>query len=488
MNRQGKILLIEDDADVAESIRNVLVDEGYEVQVVGRGDEGVKRAEMDPFDAVLTDLRLPGLDGLEVVRAVRAAKPRLPIIVMTAHGTTETAINAMKLGAFEYLLKPVEIPELLSVLQKAVRASRQMSVPVDLREGSKGRDALVGQSRAMQVIYKEIGRVAPVNVPVLIRGETGTGKELIARAIYQHSSRSEKPFIAINCAAVPESLLESELFGHERGAFTGAETQRIGRFEQATGGTIFLDEIAELTVNTQAKLLRVLQEQKIQRLGGKASLPIDIRVLAATHQNLEERIGQGSFREDLLYRLNVVTIRLPPLRDRPEDIPSLVQYFLNKYSVELGIAAPSIAPEALVRLQQQAWPGNVRELENVIRRLMVASRDFAINAELVREVLNEEQALSKSPKQPLQEWIADLVRGARDGKMQNLSDLVQSVAERELFSQAIRMANGNQSLAARWLGISRLTMREKLQRYDLRGSLDSNARNPGAPAAPVEKD
>jgi DNA-binding NtrC family response regulator len=470
MSERGRILMVEDDADVAESIRNVLVEEGYSVEAVSRGDLGVQRARTDSFDSVLTDLRLPGMDGLEVVRAVRAAKARLPIIVMTAHGTTETAINAMKLGAFEYLLKPVDIPELLSVLDKAVRASRQMSVPVEFREAVAGRDALVGQSRAMQLIYKEIGRVAPTHVPVLIRGETGTGKELIARAIYQHSVRAEKPFIAINCAAVPEALLESELFGHERGAFTGAETQRIGRFEQATGGTIFLDEIAELSVNTQAKLLRVLQEQTIQRLGGKTTLPIDVRVLAATHQNLEERIAGGTFREDLFYRLNVVTIRLPALRERPEDIPSLAQYFVKKYSAEMGISTPAIAPEALGRLQQQAWPGNVRELENVVRRLMLASRDFAINDDLVAEVLREESALSSSPKRPLQEWIAELLRNAKQGKVQNVNDLVQNVTERELFSQAIRMANGNQSLAARWLGVSRLTMREKLQHYELRAT------------------
>lgn len=468
MSERGRILLVEDDSDVAESIRNVLVEEGYSVAVVSRGDEGVERAQADSFDSVLTDLRLPGLDGLELVRAVRNTKARLPIIVMTAHGTTETAINAMKLGAFEYLLKPVDIPELLSVLDKAVRASRQMSVPVELCEGIRGRDALVGQSRAMQLIYKEIGRVAPANVPVLIRGETGTGKELIARAIYQHSKRAEKPFIAINCAAVPEALLESELFGHERGAFTGAEAQRIGRFEQATAGTIFLDEIAELSVSTQAKLLRVLQEQTIQRLGGKVPLPIDVRVLAATHQNLEERIATGSFREDLFYRLNVVTIRLPALRERAEDIPALVEYFFNKYSAELGIVAPAILPEGLARLQQQSWPGNVRELENVVRRLMLASRNFAINAELVAEVLSEERELSNAPRQPLQGWIADLLRKAREGQLQNVSDVVHAVAERELFAQAIRLAQGNQSLAARWLGVSRLTMREKLQDYHLR--------------------
>src|SRR5213593_3912209 len=273
---------------------------------------------------------------MELVQQLHAAHPRLPIILITAHGTTETAIRAMKSGAYDYLVKPFEMAELLELVSKAAKASRLMSEPVGIGEGTKG-DSIVGTSRAMQSIYKEIGRIAAKPVNVLIRGETGTGKELIARAIYQHSERSTAPFIAINCAAIPETLLESELFGHERGAFTGAENRRIGRFEQAHHGTIFLDEIGDMTPGTQVKLMRVLQERCLQRLGGKETIPVDVRVIAATHRDLEGALQNKQFREDLYYRLSVVVITLPPLRRRQEDIPDLVNYFLDKYAAELGV-------------------------------------------------------------------------------------------------------------------------------------------------------
>jgi nitrogen regulation protein NR(I) len=475
MNKAGKLLLVEDDLDVAESLCNLLRDEGYSVNISHRGDDGLKEAMREPYDVVVTDLKLPGLDGLELVRALHEAKPRLPLILMTAHGTTDNAINAMKLGAYDYLLKPIEIPELLALLDKAVAASRQMTEPVELRDSASVRDALIGNSRPMQLIYKEIGRVAASSVPVLIRGETGTGKELIARAIYQHSLRASRPFIAINCAAVPETLLESELFGHERGAFTGADTQRVGRFEQANRGTIFLDEIGELSVNTQAKLLRVLQEQTIQRLGGKETLAIDTRVIAATHRNLEEKIAGGEFREDLYYRLNVITIDLPPLRERREDIPGLIQYFFRKHGAELGVRAPAITPEGIEALKEQPWPGNVRELENVLRHLMLATREFTIDEDLVREALQKAKRMSKSQSVTLSEWIEELLEAARQGTMDDIHSKVNEAVERELFSQAIRMANGNQTQAAKWLGISRLTMREKLQAFGLKEKAESIA-------------
>ncbi|HEV8542381.1 MAG TPA: sigma-54 dependent transcriptional regulator [Verrucomicrobiae bacterium] len=475
MSRTAKLLLVEDDSDVADSLCNVLRDEQYEVTVANRGDEGLKLAKRENFDAVLTDLRLPGMDGLELVRSLHEEKPRLPIILMTAHGTTENAINAMKLGAYDYLLKPIEMAELIDLLAKAVNARRQMTEPVELQEsqGMDGaRDALIGNSRPMQLIYKEIGRVATSSVPVLIRGETGTGKELIARAIYQHSQRANRPFIAINCAAVPETLLESELFGHERGAFTGADTQRIGRFEQANKGTIFLDEIGELSVNTQAKLLRVLQDQTFQRLGGKETLTIDVRVIAATHRNLEEEIAKGAFREDLYYRLNVVCIQLPPLRERREDIPALVHYFFRKHGAELGVRAPAIEPAALEILKEQPWPGNVREVENALRHLMLSTREFTISAELVREALQKAKR-GKSGGITLQEWIQELLQSAKEGAGEDVLAKVTETVEKELFSQAIRLANGNQTQAAKWLGVSRLTMREKLQSFGLKERLEA---------------
>ncbi len=312
---KARILLIEDDASTAAALGKVLRSEGYEVDICGRGDEGLAHARAQDYNVVVTDLRMPGLTGLELVAQLHAAKPKQPIILMTAHGTTETAIEATKLGACDYLLKPFEADELFDLIASAVASSRLMSEPVEMGEGRADHSAIIGNSRAMQAIYKEIGRVAATSASVLIRGATGTGKELIARAIYQHSDRADKPFIAVNCAAIPDALLESELFGHERGAFTGAQARRIGRFEQASGGTLFLDEIGDLNANTQGKLLRVLQERCIQRLGSEADLPVDVRVLAATHRDLEAAIQEKEFREDLFYRLSVVTLTLPVRRD-----------------------------------------------------------------------------------------------------------------------------------------------------------------------------
>ncbi|MCI0537428.1 MAG: sigma-54 dependent transcriptional regulator [Verrucomicrobiales bacterium] len=320
------ILLIEDDARAAVSLEKLLRSEGYTVALSPRGDEGFARAQSENYDVVITDLRLPGIDGLELVRRLHAIKPRLPIVLMTAFGTTETVIEATKRGAFEYLIKPFEMEDLLEVTAKAVASARLMSAPVDLGEAGSAGEAIVGNSRVMQEVCKEIGRVADKSLAVLIRGETGTGKELVARAIYQHSVRADKPFIAVNCAAIPETLLESELFGHERGAFTGAESRRIGRFEQADGGTLFLDEIGDMSAFTQAKLLRVLQEKCIQRVGGKETIPVDVRIIAATHRDLEQAIREKQFREDLFYRLSSFVIHLPPLRNRLEDIPDLVRY------------------------------------------------------------------------------------------------------------------------------------------------------------------
>src|SRR5438552_18344406 len=339
----AKILLIEDDPGIVMTLRRVLAEEGHEVLVEKRGDTGRARARDHAaagLDVVITDMKLPGLNGLDLVRELHAAQPRLPIILMTAPATTETAIEATKSGAYDYLLKPFEMPELIELVEKAFASSRLMTEPVELGAPGSARDALIGNSRLMQSIYKEIGRIASKPINVLIRGETGTGKELIARAIYQHSERASAPFIAINCAAIPETLLESELFGHERGAVTGAEPLRIGRFDRADHGTIFLDEIGDMTPGTQIKLLRVLQEKCLQRLGGKETIPVDLRVIAATHRDLESALQYKQFREDLYYRLSVVVITLPPLRERKEDIPELVKYFLGKYAADLGIANP----------------------------------------------------------------------------------------------------------------------------------------------------
>ena len=467
----ARILLIEDDPAIVMTLRRVLSGEGHQTLVESRGDAGLNKAQAETLDLVLTDMKLPGLNGLELVRELHAAKPRLPIILMTAHGTTETAIEATKLGAFDYLLKPFEIPELLEAVEKAVASSRLMSEPVGLGSPADTRDALIGKSRAMQSIYKEIGRIASKPVNVLIRGETGTGKELIARAIYQHSDRAKAPFIAINCAAIPETLLESELFGHERGAFTGAESRRIGRFEQADRGTIFLDEIGDMTFGTQVKLLRVLQEKVLQRLGGKENIPVDVRVIAATHRDLELAIREQHFREDLFYRLSVVVITLPPLRERKEDIPELAKYFLWKHAAELGVEHPSIHPEALDVLGAQHWAGNVRELENVIRKVLLHAQGYTINAAHVREALSPSPVTaSDAARQTLREYVEHLLNAAQRGELQDAHAHLVQASERELFSRAIEMARGNQAQAARWVGVSRLTMREKLMQFGIHPS------------------
>jgi nitrogen regulation protein NR(I) len=468
MTAHPKILLIEDDVRLAANLRHVLEDEGFTVTHAARGDDGLRSASQAAFDAVLTDLRLPGLGGLDLVRRLHEAQPRLPVVLMTAHGAVETAIEATKLGAFDYLQKPFEMEELLALLHKAVVAGGIMNEPVAMHHAASGRTALIGASRAMQQVCKEIGRVAAKPVAVLIRGETGTGKELIARAIYQHGDRAKAPFIAINCGAVPENLLESELFGHERGAFTGADRQRIGRFEQANKGTLFLDEIGDLAPNTQVKLLRVLQQQTFQRVGGNETLSVDVRIISATHRDLEGAMREGTFREDLFHRLNVVSIALPPLRERPEDIPALVEHFLQKYSAEFGVEMPAITPDALAALQADKWPGNIRELENVTRRLLLAARGLAIQGEAVRRVLAARPGGKAEPSQSLPSLAAALLTRAQRGEITDAHDQLLSEAEREIITQAILLAEGNQAKAARWLGLSRLTLREKLTGLGLR--------------------
>jgi nitrogen regulation protein NR(I) len=468
MANTAHVLLIEDDAGLATSLCDVLHEDGFQVTVCHRGDEGMRRAGSEQCDVVLTDLRLPGIGGLDLVKQLHDAQPRLPVVLMTAHGTIETAIEATKLGAYDYLQKPFEMPELLNVLRRAVEAGRLMREPVTLPDAPVASGtSLVGTSRAMQVVCKEIGRVAAKPVTVLIRGETGTGKELIARAIYQHSPRAQAAFIAINCAAVPENLLESELFGHERGAFTGADRRRIGRFEQADKGTLFLDEIGDLPPHTQVKLLRVLQQQTFRRVGGTEAISVDVRVIAATHRNLEMMIREDKFREDLFHRLNVVSLQLPPLRERREDIPLLVRHFLRKYAGDFGVESPTISADAMAGLQADAWPGNVRELENMTRRLLLDARGLSINAEAVRETLATRNAEAASPGKSFSTFAGELLAQAQTGGPQDAHARMLAEAERELLTQAITLAEGNQARAARWLGLSRFTLREKLKQLGL---------------------
>ena len=464
----ARILLIEDDPGTGTALLKVLQAEGYLVQWITRGDEGGRLAQEREFDLVLTDLKLPGLSGLDLVAQLHAAKPKVPVVLMTAHGTTATAIEATKLGAYEYLIKPFEADTLLDLVRSALQTSQLMSETVALGGADAGGFAIIGHSRVMQALYKDIGRVAATPVSVLIRGATGTGKELVARAIYQHSERAEKPFIAINCAAIPQDLLESELFGHEKGAFTGAQNRRIGRFEQAQGGTIFLDEIGDLPADTQVKLLRVLQERVIQRVGGDEPIPIDVRVLAATHRNLETAIQEKDFREDLYYRLSGVTLHVPPLRERSEDIPELIRYFIARNAPALGINAPAIQPEAIAFLQSQPWPGNVRELENVVRQALLLARPFAVALSHVQPALLRDRQLPGPDELSHRDYVADLLQRTQRGEITNAYWQMIEDLETELFRQAIRLAGGNQAQAARWLGVTRLKMREKLTHIGLR--------------------
>ena len=478
MKARPKIQIIEDDTSIAASLKKELHAEGYDVAIATRGDDGLAAAVEQPCDLVITDLKMPGLSGLQLVERLHAAKPKLPIIMVTAFGTTETAIEATKLGAYDYLLKPFDTAELLKLVAAAVNSSRMMSEPLELGNAEPSQSAIIGSCRAMQAIYKEIGRVAATPVTVLIRGETGTGKELVARAIYQHSHRAAQPFIAVNCAAIPETLLESELFGHERGSFTGAHARRIGRFEQANRGTIFLDEIGDLSPGTQVKLLRILQERYLQRVGGNDKIPVDVRVLAATHRDLEAAMKEKLFRDDLFYRLSSVTITLPPLRERAEDIPELVKYSLQRCALEIAVESPSIQLDAISFLQAQLWPGNVRELENVVRHALLLARAYPVSLQHAQQAYAGVRRPIDNSEQTLSNYFTDLLTRARQGVLPDARASMIEEMERELFSRAIAMANGNQAKAARWLGVSRTTMREKLVHFGLHAgseSLDDSA-------------
>ncbi len=475
-----RILVIEDDTRSAQSLERLLRSQGYDVVIEHRGDDGLRRVTREEFSLVITDFRLPGLDGLELVRQVQVAQPRLPIVLMTAFGTTDTAIEATRYGAYEYLLKPFDVGELLEVVRRALASARLMSGRVELGappEAAAGQ-AMVGRSRVMQSVYKEIGRVAATAATVLIRGETGTGKELVARAIYQHGDRSERPFIAVNCAAIPETLLESELFGHERGAFTGADQRRVGRFEQAHGGTLFLDEIGDMTAFTQSKLLRVLQDKVIQRVGGKENIPVDVRIVAATHRDLERAMAEKQFREDLFYRLTAVVIRLPPLRERREDIPALAGYFLRRFQQELKLPGAGLEPEALAWLELQAWPGNVRQLENILRQALLASRGYPITLEILAGVAAKggDAPVAAGVKEGgnLESLMDELLSQARAGAELDVHAQVFEEMERQLFTRGIRLAQGNQARLARWLKMSRQTVREKLQHFGLKASSEES--------------
>jgi two-component system nitrogen regulation response regulator GlnG len=459
-----RLLVIDDEPSVCYSFRRVFGTPGTEVATAETGAAGLEQLQIVRPDVVVLDLQLPDRSGLDVFHDIQAADPKRPVIFITAHGTTDTAIEAMKRGAFDYLVKPVDFERVRQVLDRAFEAARLMQVPAELPQES-GPDRIIGRSSVIQEMSKAIGRVAAQEVNVLIVGESGTGKELVARAIYHHSNRASKPFLAVNCAALPESLVESELFGHEQGAFTGAQRQRIGKFEQCSDGTILLDEIGDMTLGVQAKMLRLLQEQQFERVGGNRSITTHVRVLAATNQNLEQLIAEGKFRSDLYYRLKVVTIHVPPLRDRNEDIPELSHHFLYKFNTELNLGIRSFTPEALDILQHYRWPGNVRELQGAIKATMLRTTASVIRPEDLRAIMGRDDA-ETAPAEAAQESNGDLIRQIdkllADGQ-KNVYDRAMRLVEFELLSRALRQTHGFLGQASEILGISRTTLRSKLR-------------------------
>jgi two-component system nitrogen regulation response regulator GlnG len=464
-------LIIDDDPQLRQSFEKLLTEEGHLVRAAPSGEAGLAMVKENIPDLAIMDVRLPGMSGLETFMAVRQIDPKLPVIIMTAYGTTETAIEATKLGAFDYVLKPFEIPEMLVLIQQALEAGRFMRsrVEMDVVPEAASTEALIGRSKSMQEVYKAIGRVASTDATVLIRGESGTGKELVARAIYQHSLRAEKPFLVINCVAIPETLLESELFGYEKGAFTGAVNRRVGKIEQAHGGTVFLDEIGDMPFSIQSKILRLLQEKSIERLGGREPIPVDVRVIAATNRDLEAALAEGRFREDLYYRLKVVTLWLPPLRERSGDIPVLADYFLARFAREMDTDNPGITREAKAVLNNHAWPGNVRELANTIQKALIFSRGCPCSSEDVSQALHGERAVKNADgedgNEAIRQWLRKRFSTERG---ENLFESLMDRFATLLIGEALNLTGGNRTRAAKFLGLSRPTLQSKMEKYGLK--------------------
>ncbi len=470
-----KILVVDDEADIRRAFHRNLAGEALQVVDAGNAEEAIRMVAKERPNLVVMDIRMGGTSGLETLRKLRELDPKLLVIMMTAYGTTQTAIEAMKLGAYDYVLKPLEVPKLKALIESALKAARDMREVVSyppLLTSEDYAEGIVGQSEPMQQVFKLIGQVSQSEATVLITGESGTGKELVARAIYHHSRRAEKPFMAINCAAIPENLLESELFGHERGAFTGAAERRIGKFEQCDQGTIFLDEIGDMPLSTQTKILRVLQNGEFQRVGGNQTFHCDVRVIAATNRAPEQLVSARKFREDLYYRLNVVRIHLPPLRERREDVRLLVQYFLQRLTKSGSIGrVTKISSEALKIVERSPWPGNVRELENAIERSAVVARGDSILPKDLPVELREARALAV-PAEDLAAAIDAAVRPLFALARKDPSLKIMALMERELITRALRETNGNQVQAAKMLGITRATLRKRIEKFGIAKRLE----------------
>jgi len=458
-----RLLVIDDERSILTFFRTILSESGYEIVVASSATEGLQRfGEVHP-DVVVTDLAMPDGNGLDLFRRLQLTAPETPVIVMTGSGTTRTAIEAMSLGAFEYLLKPLNTKRMLEVIRLAFLTSEASKTLAKQPPPDSSAELFIGSCEAMQEVYKSIGRIAPHNATVLILGESGTGKELVAQAIHRYSPRNEKPFIAINCAAIPEALLESELFGHEKGAFTGADRLRIGKFEAAHEGTLFLDEVGEMTPSMQAKLLRALQEQDFHRVGGDKTIRCDVRVIAATNRNLEERVQSGQFRADLYYRLRVFVIRVPPLREREGDMRLLIDHFVLRFRHETGSRAHALRPEAMELFERYSWPGNLRELQSVLRQGMLRSVGPIVGPEVFADLLSGGE-LAETRVEP---GLKNFIRQRIEVGTQELYEEWLKPRESEFLRSIMEEFHGNLSQAARSLGIHRMTLRSKLQAHGI---------------------
>jgi len=467
-----RILIADDEPSIRFVLQEVLEDLGHRVTAVEDGDQALRELSRDRFDLAFLDIRMPGLTGIEVLQQSRASGNDVAIVIITAQNLLENAVESMKAGALDYLVKPFALAEVKALTEKALSARALREEVRSLRRAvgrsvSPGGDRMVGSSAALLEIFKTLGKVAPRNVPVLITGESGTGKELVARALHAASPRAEGPFIAVNAAAIPRELLESELFGHERGAFTGAISARAGRFREASGGTLFLDEIGDMPVDLQAKLLRVLQSGEVMPVGARDPAQVDVRIVAATHRDLDERVRAGEFREDLLYRLRVVPMSIPPLRERPEDIRTLALHFSERYATELASGPVTLPKPTLERLEAHDWPGNVRELENAIKRALVLSTDDVL-APSAFDFLSR-----TSEPVEARTTLEDLVRREVDALFERSSDTtdvyhrIQQRIERPLLEVVLERTQGNQIRAAAILGINRNTLRKKITELEI---------------------
>lgn len=464
-----RVLIIDDNKSTTDALKQIVTEKGLTALVAGNAEDGYRLYKSDEVDLIITDMKLPGESGIELLRHIREEDDSIPVIIITAFGTVESAVQAVKLGAFDFITKPFSVEEIEIKIEKALTTrrlalkNRQLSLEnAYLREEiGAGFSEIIGTSPLMRQVYELIKKVAPANSPVLILGESGTGKELVARAIHMNSERKNKPFVKVNCAALAPGVLESELFGHEKGAFSGAIRRKPGRFEIADNGSIFLDEIGEISPDVQVKLLRVLQEKEFERVGGTETLKMRARIIAATNKNLEKLVEQNTFREDLYYRLNVVPIHLPSLREHGEDIPLLVNHFIGKYNKESGRRVKGISPDALAYLQNYNWPGNIRELENVIERAIVMSaKSQILPQDLPENILaGQAEAILQQRKQT-------------ENRAKSLTAMVEKY-EKHLIHNVLRDCGGNIAQAARSLNIKRTTLRYKMEKYGLLG-LDSN--------------